>query len=59
MSQLQTGLSIKDVGLTVTAASGTLLLFFMCDQAHYCAQKASLISLHVFFVYVVLKKIFR
>lgn len=39
LSQIQSGLTKKDVGLAVTALCGILLLFFLCDEAHYCTQK--------------------
>nr|XP_023022354.1 gustatory and odorant receptor 24 [Leptinotarsa decemlineata] len=35
MSQMQEGLGIKDVGLTITAVFATATLFFICDEAHY------------------------
>ncbi|KAJ8971867.1 hypothetical protein NQ317_008543 [Molorchus minor] len=38
MSQLQEGLGVKDIGLAVTAASATALLFFICDEAHYASN---------------------
>lgn len=41
MSQIQEGLGIKDIGLTLTALSSIGLLFYLCDEAHYASQNVS------------------
>ncbi|XP_022904370.1 gustatory and odorant receptor 24 [Onthophagus taurus] len=38
LSQIQGGLGIKDVGLTVSAVFATGLLYFVCDEAHYASN---------------------
>ncbi|CAH0402502.1 unnamed protein product [Chilo suppressalis] len=38
LSQISEGFGIKDVGLAVTACCSILLLFFICDQAHYASN---------------------
>nr|QHN69200.1 gustatory receptor 2 [Sirex noctilio] len=37
-SQLQDGLTIKDVGLTISACCNIVLLHVICDQAHSASQ---------------------
>lgn len=41
LSQIQAGLGIKDVGLTVTALLAIALLYFICDEAHYASNSVS------------------
>lgn len=41
LSQLQTGFSNKDIGLTVNAAFATAVLYFICDEAHYASNCVS------------------
>ncbi|KAF2881665.1 hypothetical protein ILUMI_24522 [Ignelater luminosus] len=38
LSQIQEGLGIKDVGLTITAVLAIILLYFICDEAHYASN---------------------
>ncbi|CAG9814475.1 unnamed protein product [Phaedon cochleariae] len=38
LSQIQDGLGIKDVGLTITALFCGVMLFFICDEAHYASN---------------------
>lgn len=41
LSQIQEGFGIKDVGLTITAALAIILLYFICDEAHYATNCVS------------------
>lgn len=41
LSQIQEGLGIKDVGLTVTAGMAVAFLYFVCDEAHYASNCVS------------------
>lgn len=41
LSQIQEGLGIKDIGLTVTASFAIAFLFFVCDEAHYASNCVS------------------
>ncbi|KAB0798704.1 hypothetical protein PPYR_09697 [Photinus pyralis] len=36
-SQIQSGFGIKDVGLTITASLATMVLYYICDEAHYAS----------------------
>nr|UNE74350.1 gustatory receptor 3 [Holotrichia oblita] len=38
LSQIQDGLGIKDVGLTITALCAIGVLYFVCDEAHYASN---------------------
>ncbi|CAK1593928.1 unnamed protein product [Parnassius mnemosyne] len=38
LSQISEGFGEKDIGLALTATCGILLLFFICDEAHYASQ---------------------
>ncbi|XP_019880133.2 gustatory and odorant receptor 24-like [Aethina tumida] len=38
LSQIQEGLGVKDIGLTVTALFSIALLYFICDEAHYASN---------------------
>ncbi|KAL4702707.1 hypothetical protein ACJJTC_011572 [Scirpophaga incertulas] len=38
LSQISEGFGIKDIGLAVTACCSILLLFFICDEAHYASH---------------------
>ncbi|CAH0557210.1 unnamed protein product [Brassicogethes aeneus] len=38
LSQIQEGLGIKDIGLTITAIFAIGLLYFVCDEAHYASN---------------------
>ncbi|KAH1014120.1 hypothetical protein HUJ04_003013 [Dendroctonus ponderosae] len=37
LSQIQEGMGVKDIGLTITGVSATLMLYFICDEAHYAS----------------------
>lgn len=37
-SQIQEGFGMKDVGLTITAFAALILLYFICDEAHYASN---------------------
>lgn len=45
LSQIQEGLGIKDVGLTITAGLAMAFLYFICDEAHYASNCVRLLSL--------------
>ncbi|KAL3283038.1 hypothetical protein HHI36_006196 [Cryptolaemus montrouzieri] len=38
LSQLQEGLEMKHIGLTITAVFAVALLYFICDEAHYASN---------------------
>ncbi|KAL0868478.1 hypothetical protein ABMA27_007961 [Loxostege sticticalis] len=38
LSQISEGFGIKDIGLALTACCSILLLFFICDEAHYASH---------------------
>ncbi|KAI4465034.1 invertebrate gustatory receptor [Holotrichia oblita] len=38
LSQIQDGLGVKDVGLTITAFCAIGILYFVCDEAHYASN---------------------
>ncbi|KAK9888600.1 hypothetical protein WA026_000835 [Henosepilachna vigintioctopunctata] len=38
LSQMQQGLGMKDIGLTITAIFAVALLYFICDEAHYASN---------------------
>lgn len=38
LSQMATGLGTKDIGLALTACCNTVLLFYICDEAHHVSQ---------------------
>lgn len=38
LSQIQSGLGLKDIGLTLTAAFSIGLLFFICDIGHFASM---------------------
>ncbi|XP_050306870.1 gustatory and odorant receptor 24 [Anthonomus grandis grandis] len=37
LSQIQEGMGIKDIGLFITGFSAVIMLFFICDKAHYAS----------------------
>ncbi|CAG9767542.1 unnamed protein product [Ceutorhynchus assimilis] len=37
LSQIQDGLGTKDIGLTITGISAVIMLYFICDEAHYAS----------------------
>ncbi|XP_060518960.1 gustatory and odorant receptor 24 isoform X2 [Cylas formicarius] len=37
LSQIQSGMGTKDIGLTITASSAVMMLYFICDEAHYAS----------------------
>jgi gustatory receptor len=41
LSQISEGFGIKDIGLAVTACCSILLLFLICDEAHYASHNVS------------------
>ncbi|KAH1023995.1 hypothetical protein HUJ05_003563 [Dendroctonus ponderosae] len=41
LSQIQEGMGVKDIGLTITGVSATLMLYFICDEAHYASTCVS------------------
>ncbi|KAF7269938.1 gustatory and odorant receptor 24-like [Rhynchophorus ferrugineus] len=36
-SQIQDGVGLKDIGLTITAVSAVTMLYYICDEAHYAS----------------------
>ncbi|KAJ2954775.1 hypothetical protein O0L34_g3079 [Tuta absoluta] len=38
LSQISDGFGIKDIGLALTACCSVMLLFFICDKAHYASN---------------------
>lgn len=38
LSQIQDGLGVKDVGLTITGFFAIGVLYFVCDEAHYASN---------------------
>lgn len=41
LSQIQAGLGLKDIGLTITAGFTIALLFFICDIGHFASLSVS------------------
>lgn len=41
LSQIQEGMGIKDIGLTITGVSAVTMLYFICDEAHYASSCVS------------------
>lgn len=42
LSQIQDGMGIKDIGLIITGLSAAIMLYFICDEAHYASTCVSL-----------------
>nr|AXF48825.1 gustatory receptor GR24 [Lobesia botrana] len=42
LSQISEGFGVKDIGLALTAFCSVMLLFFICDEAHYASHNVRL-----------------
>ncbi|XP_066155927.1 gustatory and odorant receptor 24-like [Euwallacea fornicatus] len=38
LSQIQEGMGYKDIGLAITGISAVVMLYFICDEAHYASS---------------------
>ncbi|KAL1491024.1 hypothetical protein ABEB36_011683 [Hypothenemus hampei] len=38
LSQIQDGMGVKDIGLTITGVSAVVMLYFICDEAHFASS---------------------
>nr|AKC58581.1 gustatory receptor 4 [Anomala corpulenta] len=47
LSQIQDGLGVKDVGLTITAFCAIGILYFVCDEAHYASNCVRVYSIRM------------
>lgn len=51
LSQIQEGLGIKDIGLTITAFFAGAILFFISDEAHYASNRVRILCISLIPLY--------